>query len=350
MYSSVAGAASSVPMVIMDSDFNSMGDDGQLFVMATQLMAQGKLKLLGLTLESGNGWLLQEQAEALKAVERMGVEETVGVYGGANYPLHYDEQSIRAQQKSNLNGYFGAWMYRQPQSSSEVTAPKDGWALHTMLRLQAADDFIIATIKKYPHQVTILEVGPPTNLALALQKAPEIAPLLKQVIYMGGAMEVPGNANAVSELNWWFDPLAASKVLHANIPQVVIPLDVTNKVSLDKKTFDRITADHSKQTAVTKLYAEENAQALDENTHIYDTLTIAYLLDPSYATKTVDVWLDIDTRDGETQGKVLVSKNEPTAMSSKHKIRYVTEFDNLRFLDLYVELLTLSVPVVLPKQ
>ena len=342
--------ASPVEKVIIDSDFNSMGDDGQLFAMATQLMVQGKIELLGVTLVSGNRWLLQEEAEALKAVERMGVEKSVGVYAGADYPLHYNEQSIRNQQKSNPDGYFGAWMFHRPQNSAEVIAPSDGLATYTKLQTQSAVDFLIATIKKYPHQVTVLEIGPPTNLALALQKAPEIAPLLKQVIYMGGAMEVPGNANAVAELNWWFDPLAVSKVLHANIPQVVIPLDVTNKVALDKMTFDRITADPTKQTVVTKLYATANAKALEENTHIYDTLTIAYLLDPSYATKTVDAWLDVDTRDGETQGKVLVSKTGPTATSSKHKIRYVTDFDNRRFFELYVELLTQPVPVILPKK
>ncbi|MDF2565232.1 MAG: nucleoside hydrolase, partial [Massilibacillus sp.] len=231
--------ASPVEKVIIDSDFNSMGDDGQLFAMATQLMAQGKIELLGVTLVSGNRWLLQEEAEALKAVERMGVEKSVGVYAGADYPLHYNQQSIRDQQKSNPDGYFGAWMFQRPQNSTEVIAPSDGLATHTKLQTQNAVDFLITTIKKYPHQVTVLEIGPPTNLALALQKAPEIAPLLKQVIYMGGAMEVQGNANAVAELNWWFDPLAVSKVLHANVPQVVIPLDVTNKVALDKMTFDR---------------------------------------------------------------------------------------------------------------
>ena len=335
------------PKIIIDSDFNSIGDDGQLLVMAVQLMAANKIDLLGLTVVTGNGWLLQEQAEALKAVERLGVETKVGVYAGANYPLHYDEPGIRAQQKSNPNGYFGAWMYKQPVSSAEVKSPSDGFSTHTVLQKQSAVDFIITMAKKYPHEVSVLEVGPPTNLALALQKAPEIAKLLKQVIYMGGAMEVAGNANAVAELNWWFDPLATRQVLHSDIPQIIIPLDVTNKVPLDKKSFERITADPGKQTAVTRLYAAENAQALGQNTHIYDTLTIAWLIDASFATVIEEAWLDIDTSDGETQGKVLVNKTGPTEAGSKNKLRYVTEFDNSRFMDLYIDLLTRPVPVVL---
>jgi len=65
------------PKVIIDSDFNTMGDDGQLFAMTTQLMGQGKVNLLGLTVVTGNDWLLQEEADALKAVERMGVQNVL---------------------------------------------------------------------------------------------------------------------------------------------------------------------------------------------------------------------------------------------------------------------------------
>src|ERR1700759_5871354 len=83
-------AFSGAPKVIIDSDFNTMGDDGQLFAMTTQLMGHGIVDLLGLCVVTGNDWLLQEEAEALKAVERMGVQNKVGVYGGANLPLQFD--------------------------------------------------------------------------------------------------------------------------------------------------------------------------------------------------------------------------------------------------------------------
>lgn len=336
------------PMVIIDSDFNTMGDDGQAFAMAAQLAASGQLKLLGLTVVTGNDWSLQEKADALKAVERMGVQARVGVYGGANYPLHVDVASIRQQQADNPNGYFGAWMRPEPTQASALIAPPDGFATSTTLQAQSAVEFLIASIKANPGRITILEIGPPTNLALALQQAPEIAPMIKQVIYMGGAMAVPGNANAVGELNWWFDPLAVRTVLQTEIPQTVIPLDVTNTVALDEATYDRIANDPAKQTAVTRAYATVNAGAFGPNTHIYDTLTIAYLLDPAYATATVDAWLHITTADGADQGHVRVYTDAPGAGASPKKIRYVTAFDNARFFALYVDLLTRPVPVALP--
>jgi purine nucleosidase len=332
------------PKLIIDSDFNTMGDDGQLFAMTTQLMAQSKVNLLGLCVVTGNNWLLQEEAEALKAVERMGVQNEVGVYGGANYPLQYDVASIRAQQAANPNGWFGAWTYTEPTSQSQLTAPPDGFAVSTKLQAENASDFMIDQIKRYPGQVTILEVGPPTNLALAVQKAPEIIPLIKQIVYMGGAMNVAGNANAVAEFNWWFDPAAVRTLLQTTIPQKDIPLDVTNTVALTQTVFNEIVNPPTGQTAVTKVYAFENADAINENSDVYDTLTIGYFLDPTYATQTQSAYLDIDTTPGEDQGHVKIY-NSPTAGASPQKITWATLYDNNRFFTLYVNLLTAPVPV-----
>jgi inosine-uridine nucleoside N-ribohydrolase len=71
------------PKVIIDTDFNTIGDDGQVAVMAAQLYAQGTIDLLGFTVASGNEWRDQEVAECLKAVERLGIENRVKVYVGS---------------------------------------------------------------------------------------------------------------------------------------------------------------------------------------------------------------------------------------------------------------------------
>jgi inosine-uridine nucleoside N-ribohydrolase len=338
-------AYNDAPKVIIDSDFNTMGDDGQLFAMTSQLMGQGKVNVLGLCVVTGNDWLLQEEADALKAVERMGVQNRVGVYAGANYPLQYDVASIRAQQAANPNGYFGAWMRPEPTDASQLTAPPDGFAQSTKLQTEAAADFMIETIKRYPNQVTIIEVGPPTNLATAVKKAPEIVPLIKQIVYMGGAMNVPGNANAVGELNWWFDPVAVRTLLQTTIPQRVIPLDVTNTVPLTESIYYQIVNPPTGQTPVTKVYAVENANAFASHTDIYDTLTMPYFLDATYATETQSAYLDIDTTPGENQGHVRVYPDAPAPGASPLKITYVTKYDNARFFNLYVSLLTSPVPV-----
>ena len=85
------------PQIIVDSDFKTMSDDGQVLAMAAQLQAQSALQIMGLCVVSGNDWQPQEVAEALRAVERLGVENTVGVYAGADAPLDRDVVKARAQ-------------------------------------------------------------------------------------------------------------------------------------------------------------------------------------------------------------------------------------------------------------
>ena len=111
-------------------------------------------------------------------------------------------------------------------------------------------------IHRYPHEVSILEVAPPTNLAMAIRKDPTIIPLIKQIVTMAGQIVVKGNAyldNA--EFNWWFDPEATQIVLRADIPHVVVPLDCTNTVPLTQTVYNQI-ANARPQTVVTKLFAD----------------------------------------------------------------------------------------------
>lgn len=103
--------------------------------------------------------------------------------------------------------------------------------------MQVSDEnavgWLIDTIRANPDDVTILAVGPLTNIALAMRTDPGIVPLIKRVIYMGGAVEVPGNVRPAAELNCWFDPEASKIVARAPIEHVVVPADVTGR------TFDR---------------------------------------------------------------------------------------------------------------
>ncbi|OLL28778.1 nucleoside hydrolase [Burkholderia sp. SRS-W-2-2016] len=351
-------AAAGAPKVIIDSDYNTLSDDGQLGVMAAQLQARGALKVLGITVVSGNQWLMQGVADALKSVERLGVENRIGVYAGANYPLSHNYATIQQELKAfpGGDGYLGAWSMPEPKSASDLVAPPDGFATHTKVQRQSAVDFIVDSVKRYPGEVTILAIGPLTNIALATREHPEIVPLIKQIIYMGGAIEVPGNTTPTAEFNWWFDPEAAKTVLRLPIRQTVIPLDVTNTVQMDKALYDRVAHDPAKQTIVTQLFKTLNGYGYDGKngfetnpnytTNIWDTLTLAYLMHPSFATQTVDEWVDVDAGFGANDGKATGYKSSPPA--GLQKMTIVKRFDNPAFFDFYVDLLTRPVPVKLP--
>jgi len=342
--------------IIVDSDYNTISDDGQLGIMAAQLQTEGRVKIMGITVVSGNQWLKQEVSDALKAVERLGIGDRVGVYAGANYPLVRDLASVKAEQAAGAggDGYLGAWGGPEPKTDAELTAPPDGFALYTHVQPKSAVDFIVETVKANPHQITILAIGPLTNIAQATKRNPEIIPLIKQIIYMGGAVHVPGNSTKAAEFNWWFDPDAAQEVVRLPIPQVVIPLDVTNTVQLTKSIYDRI-AHAAKPTVVTALYQKLTGYGFDGKhgfetdpnytQNVWDTLTIAYLLDPKFATESHDEFVDVIAKPGIEDGRSVGYGNAQPAGTPLQKVKVVTKFDNDRFFRLYIDLLTRPVPV-----
>ena len=345
----VAGAAGPASeKVILDTDFTTAGDDGMVGIMAAQLHAEGVIELLGITVVAGNEWLPQEVAEALKAVERLGIT-SVGVYAGARYPLVHDYRSL-AQERA-MWGVGGSWYRRPEPPDGDLIAPFDGFAATTRAQGQHAVSFIVDTVKRHPHQVTLLAIGPLTNIALAIRMHPEIVPLIKRIVYMGGAFEVPGNTTPSAEMNIWYDPEAARIVVREPIDQAFIPLDVTDTVPMNKALFERATADPRSVTAKV-LHQSGFSRRLAKNpqatAYIYDTLALAYLVDPSYATDVVERWVDVDVTWGPSYGRTLGYTERPAA-NVLQKAKVVRRFDNERFYRLFVDLMTRPVPVHLRK-
>jgi inosine-uridine nucleoside N-ribohydrolase len=351
----VAGAQK----IIIDSDYNTMSDDGQLGVMAAQLQAQGKVQVMGISVVSGNQWLRQGVADALMSVERLGVGERIGIYVGANYALNHTYADVQAEMAAGAggDGYLGAWGGPEPKTDADLKPSPDGFAQHTAVQGKSAVDFIVDTVKANPGQITILAIGPLTNIALATKRNPEIVPLIKKIIYMGGAIDVAGNTTRVAEFNWWFDPDAAQYVVRLPIPQVVMPLDVTDTVFLTKPIYDRI-AHPANPTAVTQVFQQLNGYGFDGKNgfetnpdytqNIWDTLTLAYLLDPSYATQTVERYVDVLAKPGAADNGRSIGYAQQPEGPALQKVTVVKTFDNARFFDLYVGLLTRPVPVTLP--
>ena len=341
------------PKVILDTDFNTISDDGQALAMLAQLDAAGKLDLLGVTVATGNAWLEQETSDALKAVERLGIDRSVGVYVGAKYPfLHdYDSYLDEVATFGAAIDYVGAFASPPPTSRSDLVAPPDGFATHTRPQAQHAVDFLIEQIHRYPHQVSILEIAPPTNLALAIRKDPGIVPLIKQVVTMAGQIYVAGNAyNDVAEFNWWTDPESVKIVLRAAVPKVILPLDLTNNVPLTKPVYLQI-ANHRPVTPITKLYTDAYAPFFGSAPapyplYIWDTTALAYLVDPTFATTTRDLWVDMSTTFDANYGKSIVYDSNPTpSIPLLQSSKVVFAFDTARFYAFYVDLLTRPVPV-----
>ena len=131
---------------------------------------------------------------------------------------------------------------------------------------------------------------------------PEIVPLVKRVIYMGGAIDVPGNSTPAAEFNWWFDPEATRISLRAPFrEQIVVPLDITERVYYTKSEYDRIVA--GPETPITALYRKLHGPRFEKDpsarSFVWDALTAAIFLQPTIATSMVDRFVDIDVTYGE---------------------------------------------------
>jgi inosine-uridine nucleoside N-ribohydrolase len=340
------GIAVAQPKVIMDTDFNTFGDDGQVFIMLAQLHAAGEIDLLGLTIVSGNQWLDQEVADALRAVERMGMEDEVEVYAGAEYPLVHDFDTYEVEREMFGFGYAGAWRNPKP-TEADLVPPFDGFAEDVELADQNAIEFIIEQIEENPGEITFLVLGPVTNIALAIRQEPDIVEDIGEIIFMGGAFDVPGNVTPAAEFNWWFDPEAARAVLREDIDMTIVPLDVTNTVQFSGSEYERIVNEDVASTPVTEMFRDRFADQYEEDpdfqANIWDTITVAVLLEPSVIAESEEVMVDMDIQFGPNYGRSMAyRRNAPVGLETA---TIVQRLDNGAFWDFYIDLMTRPVPV-----
>jgi purine nucleosidase len=150
----------------------------------------------------------------------------------------------------------------------------------------SAAEFIIQTVMSNPGEITLVPIGPLTNIALALRIEPSIAQLVHEVVIMGGAAVVKGNASPVAEANIWHDPHAADIVFAAGWPLTMVGLDVTTRVCMSSAYLDALVkADTPPAHLIRQIlpcYLSYFKQKLGLTTgiHTHDPSAIAYLIDP----------------------------------------------------------------------
>ena len=149
-----------------------------------------------------------------------------------------------------------------------------------------AVDHLIDTLRRHPPgTITLCPIGPLTNIATALDRAPDIAPRIKEIVLMGGAYFAVGNVTPAAEFNIHVDPQAADIVFKSGVPITVVPLDVTHKALVTRARNDAIRAIG---TPVARAVAEmtdfferyDRAKYGQDGAPLHDPCVIAYLLRP----------------------------------------------------------------------
>jgi purine nucleosidase len=206
--------------IIIDTDVGQ--DDAVAILLA--LASPAELEVLGIVAVAGNVPLALTQRNARIVCELAGRRE-VPVYAGCERPLHRD--LVTAEYIHGKTGLDGPTL---PEPTMK-------------LQPQHGVDFLIDTLRRAePGAVTLCTLGPLTNIGMALVKAPDIAPKVREIVMMGGAYFEVGNVTPAAEFNIYVDPHAADLVMRSSIPITIIPLDVSHKALTTKPRIQRFRA------------------------------------------------------------------------------------------------------------
>lgn len=169
-------------------------------------------------------------------------------------------------------------------------------------------------LEQAKHPITILATGPLSTLANALQQKPKLKQKIQRIVILGGAINAPGNVaefvpelkNNVAEWNFYVDPLAAQMVLQSGVPITLVPLDVTNQVSLDKSILPKLYARPRTPSIHFMITLLENDYFTDDNEanyYFWDPLTAGVLIHPEIVS-TQPMSLAVETKSPQLWGKV----------------------------------------------
>lgn len=328
--------------VILDTDMVELFDDGIAMVM---LANSPKIDLLGVVTVAGNTWAEEGTAYGVRQLEIIGRED-IPVAQGFVEPLRAGRLETLPLERQMFgigpSKYVGAFGHERPASWSAFYKKAYGKESPTRILEQHGADFIIEQVKKFPGEVTIAAIGPCTNVAFAIRKAPEIVPMIKRVIYMGGAFEVQGNTTPSAEFNWWFDPEAAKMAVRAPFKeQIVVGLDVCEKVLFTKKQYEKLIGLPRGYPDLVRMFKErfDSRFAKDPKyrSFVWDLIVSAILIDPTIVKEEKTEWIDVNSEYTVDYGRSLgYAKQGP---AGTRKARIIFTIDETKFWQMMYELI-----------
>jgi purine nucleosidase len=201
-----------------------------------------------------------------------------------------------------------------------------------------AVNLLADTINAAPGKITLVTIGPLTNLALAIRLDPVIASRVKEAVIMGGAIKEPGNVTPQAEFNIFADPHAAHIVFHSGLPITLVPLDVTSKVVLSRQAVEHIAAIPS---PISRFFGDSTRTYLDfykkyegiDGCLMHDPLAMAVAFMPELV-KTRELPVDVDISGGVSMGSTFADFSPRRGAVPNMKV--ALEVDSTRFLDLFI--------------
>jgi inosine-uridine nucleoside N-ribohydrolase len=298
-----------VPIVI---DCDPGHDDAIAILLA---LASPEVELRGITTVAGNQTLDKTTRNALKVLELAGRAD-IPVAAGADAPL---VRTLRTA--ANVHGESGL---DGPDLPEPVTSPVDGHAADVLAELIEPGVVLVST-------------GPLTNIALLLERHPDVRERLEHIVWMGGAI-AEGNVTPAAEFNAFVDPEAAAAVFGSGIPVTMIGLDVTHKALFDAGHAERLRGTGAAGRAVAELadfFLEFHRQRYRfDGAPIHDAMAVAHVIDPTLV-ETLLCNVTIETASEYCDGRTVVDLWH--VVDGPRNADVGVDVDAHRFLELLVE-------------
>lgn len=310
--------------IIIDTDpgigtKNADFDDGLAIFLALQ---SPLIKVMGITTVHGNVPVETGTKNTLRLLHLL--SRKVKVARGASSPLFPDEKRKMNRPIEDIEGI-----------------PPFNLEMRNNLVSISAFNFIKEVVNRGEDKITLLCIGPLTNIALFLIQYPELKERIEQIVIMGGSAFYPGNVTPLAEFNLWMDPEAAHIVFTCGVPIVMVGLNVTHKVRFTEDAFSSLLG--KKKEALGKLfylsalswlhYLEEKGI---EGCFMHDAMVLAYLIDESILT-TKDAYVDVETKGALSRGQTVVDMQGK--LGRKPNTRVCMDVDREKFRSLILTFL-----------
>lgn len=301
--------------IIIDTDPGQ--DDAVAILLA---LASPELEVLGITAVAGNVPLPLTLRNA-RAICELAGRPDLPVYAGCDAPL--EGRLVTAENVHGATGLDG------------ITLPEPTMPVQD----RHAVDFLVETLRREPAgTVTLVPIGPLTNIAAAFRQAPDIIARVGQIVMMGGAYFEVGNVTPAAEFNIFVDPRAAAEVFAAGVDLVVMPLDVTHRALTSRAWVEGMRASGRVGEVVaswTDFFERyDRAKYGHDGAPLHDPCAVAYLIAPEiFSGRRINV--EIETEGRFTRGMTVadwwgVSGRPANAL-------FIRDLDAPRFFDLLTE-------------
>ena len=329
--------------VIINEDFSGPGGSNMQTLLV--LAQSSQVEVLGATVVSGDQWRDEEVAHTLRLLEIIGRTDIPVVPGAALPLVRRREEAQRWQERYGKVAYAGAWDDRWWHEPFVVPALPEG-APTTKASNEDAAHFLIRIVRKYPHEVTIYEGGPMTNLALAISIDPEFPELAQELIFMGGSLSPNTDnpefaSNPRHEFNFWFDPEAAQIVLRAPWKKIICtPTDISIKTHLTPAIVKEIEASGTPLARYLSRFAMYSPGA----DIMWDELAAVAWIDPTLITKRETRYMAVNLDRGAGYGNTLTWAEHDKPALAAQLVEIQVDLDLERFYRMFVKLMSAPTP------